>query len=230
MPDWRRLARRKLTPLALDSVREDEIVAELAGHLEDLYADLVRRGTPEEEAVRSALSAAADWNELRHAIQLAANEEDIMNYRAKTLWLPGMCTSALAGVLLRLFQIRSAPAPHVFWVWQGMSLVLYWRWLLCLPLVGALGAYWSRRAGGKLLDRLLAASLYPLGLTCALALTFIIGFVLRLDSRVPLSIKFVALGAYIVGWGIAPFIPLLLGALPFLRGDAGESLPVAASH
>ena len=230
MPDWRRLARRRLTPLALDSAREDEIVAELAGHLEDLYADLVLRGVPKEEAVQSALSAAADWNELRHEIQLAANEEVIMNYRVRTLWLPGACTIALSGILLRLLQIRSAPAPHVFWVWQGMSLVLYWRWLLCLPLVGALGAYWSRRAGGKLLDRLLAASLYPLGLTCALALTFIIGLVFRLDSRVPLSIKLVALGAYIVGWGIAPFIPLLLGALPFLRGDTRESAQTAASH
>jgi hypothetical protein len=230
MPNWRRLARRKLTPLALDSTREDEIVAELAGHLEDLYEDLLRQGKSEVEAVRSALSTVADWDELRCEVQLAENEEDIMNHRAKTLWLPGMCTSALAGVLLRFFQIRSAPAPHVVWVWQGMSLVLYWRWLLCLPLVGALGAYWSRRAGGKLLDRLLAASLYPLGLTCALALTLIIGLVLRLDSRVPLSIKLVALGTYIVGWGIAPFIPLLLGALPFLSGDAGESRPVAASH
>jgi hypothetical protein len=214
----------------LDAKREEEIINELACHLEDLYEDLVRQGKSESEAAQFALSTAADWDETRREIQVAANEEVIMNYRAKTLWLPGMCTSALAGVLLRLFEIRSAPAPYVFWVWQGISLVLYWRWLLCLPLVGALGAYWSRRAGGKLLDRLLAASLYPLGLTCALALTFIIGLVLRLDSRVPLSIKLVALGAYIVGWGIAPFIPLLLGALPFLRGDAGESRPVATSH
>jgi hypothetical protein len=224
------MARRRLTPLALDAKRQEEIIVELADHLEDLYSDLVRQGKSEVEALQSALTTAADWDELRCEIQLAASEEVSMNYRVKTLWLPGACTIVLSGVILRLLQIPSAPAPHVFWVWQGMSLVLYWRWLLCLPLVGALGAYWSRRAGGKLLDRLLAASLYPLGLTCALALTFIIGLVLPLDSRVPLSIKLVALGAYTVGWGIAPFIPLLLGALPFLRGDAGESRPVAASH
>ena len=230
MPDWREMARRRLTPLALDAKRQEEIIVELADHLEDLYSDLVRQGKSEVEALQSALTATADWDELRREIQLAANEEVIMNYRVKTLWLPGICTSALAGVLLRLLQIRSAPAPHVFWIWQGMSLVLYWRWLLCLPLVGALGAYWSRRAGGKLLDRLLAASLYPLGLTCALALTFCIGFVLRLDSHVPPSIKLVALGAYIADWGIAPFIPLLLGALPFLRGDAAGSRQAVASN
>ena len=43
MPDWREMARRELTPLVLDAWREDEIVAELAGHLEDLYEDMVRR-------------------------------------------------------------------------------------------------------------------------------------------------------------------------------------------
>ena len=93
MPDWQRLARRRLTPLALDSAREDEIVAELAGHLEDLCADLVRQGTPEEEAVQFALSAAADWDELRREIHRAANEEIIMNYRVKTLWLPELARS-----------------------------------------------------------------------------------------------------------------------------------------
>jgi hypothetical protein len=134
---------------------------------------LVRQGKSEVEAVRFALSTVADWDELRREIQRAANEEVIMNYRVKTLWLPGVCTSALSMLLLRLLQISSAPTPYVFWIRHDIALVVYWRWLLCLPLIGTLGAYWSRRAGGKLLDRVLAASLHILGLTCVMALIFL---------------------------------------------------------
>ena len=228
MPDWQEIARRRLTPLALEAKRQEEIIVELADHLEDLYSDLVRQGKPEIEAVQSVLGTVTDWGELRREIQCAANEEVIMNYRAKALWLPGICTSALAAVLLRLLQIPSAPAPHVFWPWQDIALVLYWRWLLFLPLIGALGAYWSRRAGGKLLERVLAASLYPLGLTCVLALSFCVALVF--PHRVSLSIRLVGFAVYVLGWSITPCFLLLLGALPFLKRDAGESRPAAASH
>jgi hypothetical protein len=232
VPDWPGIVRDRLTPLRVGEKRREDIIAELADHLEDLYVDLVRQGKSEVEAVQFALSTVADWDEVCREIQLAANEEVIMNYRmnyrAKALWLPGICTSVLAAVLLRLLQIRSAPAPHVFWPWQDIALVLYWRWLLFLPLIGALGAYWSRRAGGKLLERVLAASLYPLGLTCVLVLAFCIALVL--PDRVPLSIRLVGFAVYLLGWGVTPCSLLLLGALPFLRGDAAESRPVAASH
>jgi hypothetical protein len=218
MPDWQRLARRRLTPLALDSAREDEIVAELAGHLEDLYADLVRQGTPEEEAVQSALSAAADWDELRREIQRAGNEEIIMNYRVKTLWLPGACTIALSGIVLRLLQIASAPAPHVFWLRQGPPLIVYWQWFVCLPLVGAIGAYWSRRAGGKLLERALAASFPVLGLMGLPML--ILPFLLIFRWLVHRDVLLVPAALVLLIWVVLPEAALLLGALPFFRRDA----------
>ena len=150
-----------------------------------------------------------------------------MNYRVKALWLPGVCTSVLSMVLLRWFQ-RMSPAPPVIWVWHGTFLVLYWRWLLCLPLVGAFGAYWSRRAGGKLVERVLAASLHILVLICVMALGFCIGLVL--DFHVSFSLRLVGFAVYVLAWGIAPCFLLLLGALPFLRGDAAESRRAAASH
>jgi len=228
MPDWQRLARRRLTPLALDSAREDEIVAELAGHLEDLYADMVRQGTPEEEAVQSALSAAADWDELRREIQRATNEEIIMNYRVKTLWLPGACTIALSGIVLRLLQIPSAPAPHVFWLRQGPPLIVYWQWFVCLPLVGAVGAYWSRRAGGKLLERALAVSfpvLGPMGLPM-----LILPFMLIFRWLVHRDALLVPSALVLLIWVVLPEAALLVGALPFFRGAADESRPAAASH
>jgi hypothetical protein len=228
MPDWREMARRRLTPLALDAKRQEEIVTELADHLEDLYSDLVRQGNPEVEAVQSALNTVADWDELRGEIQLAANEVVIMNYRVKALWLPGACTIALSGILLRLLQIASAPAPHVFWPRKDIPFLVYWQWWVCLPMVGAIGAYWSRRAGGKFLERALAVSfpvLGPMGLPI-----LILPFMLAFQGIVHHSAPFVPSALLLLGWVVIPEAALLLGALPFLRGDAAGSRQVAASH
>ncbi len=222
MPDWQRLARRSLTPLALDSVREDEIVAELAGHLEDLYADLVRQGTPEEEAVQSALSAAADWDELRREIQRAANEEIIMNYRVKTLWLPGACTIALSGIVLRLLQIPSAPAPRVFWPWQGTELVVYWWWFVCVPLIGAIGAYWSRRAGGKAAGEGLGGFVSCLGTDGVADAHFPFVTCLRFDPLPELPARACAHSCCWFG-SCCRRLRCMVGALPFFRRDASAT-------
>lgn len=228
MPDWREIAGRRLTPLALDANRQEEIITELADHLEELCEDLVRQGKSEVEAIQFTLSTVADWDELRREIQLAANEEVIMNYRVKTLWLPGACTIALSGILLRLLQIPSAPSPHVFWPQHDMPFVIYWQWFVCLPLVGGIGAYWSRHAGGKLLERALAASFPALALMCFPGL--LLPFVLLFHWIVYHDSLLVPSALFLLGWVVLPEAALLLGALPFFRGDAAESGQAAASH
>ncbi|MGO8735894.1 MAG: permease prefix domain 1-containing protein [Terriglobia bacterium] len=236
MLDWREIVRDKLTPLRVGEKRQEDIVAELAGHLDELYEDLVRQGRSEVEAVRFASSSVADWDELRREIQLAANEGGIMNHRLgpagkrrlKTLWLPGACTIALSGILLRLLQTPSAPLPHVFWPQHDMPFVIYWQWFVCLPLVGGIGAYWSLHAGGKLLDRALAASFPALALMCFPGL--ILPFGLVFQWIVHHNSPFVPTALFLLGWVVFPEAALLLGAIPFLRGDAAESGQVAASQ
>ncbi len=223
MPDWREIARQRLTPLALDAKRQEEIITEVADHLEDLCADLVRQGKSETKAVQLALSTVADWDELRLEIHLAAHEEVIMNYRVKTLWLPGACTITLSGILLRLLQIPSLPAPRVFWPWHSSELVIYSWWLVCLPVIGAIGAYWSRHAGGKLLERALAASLPALGMVCLPLL--LSPFVLVFDLARYHRSELVPIAVLLLGWGVLPEAALLLGALPFLRPLKISSLP-----
>ena len=218
MPDWQGLARQRLRPLVLDRGREDEIVDELAGHLEDLYEDSLRQERSEAQALQLALSAAADWSELRREIQHAANEEVNMNHRIKTLWLPGACTIALSGMVLRLLQNPSAPVPRVLWPWHSSELVIYWWWLASLPLIGAIGAYWSRHAGGKVKERALAVSLPALGMVCLPLLMFPI--VLIYDLIRFHSFPFVAMAVLLLGWGVLPEAALLVGALPFLKRDA----------
>jgi len=227
MPDWRETARQGLGPLPCEAERADEIIRELAGHLEDLYSDAVRQGQSEPEAVQSALSAAAGWGELRREIELATKEE-FMNYRVRTLWLPGAFTIALAGIVLRLFEIPSAPSPNVFWAQMGSTaLVVYWRWLVCLPVVGALGAYWSRHAGGRLMERVLAAAL-PALVGCLPLLGF--PLVLVSDLIHHESFPYAPMAILLLGWGVLPGAALLLGALPFLRDRSANSEPVPASH
>jgi hypothetical protein len=173
------------------------------------------------------LSTVADWDEVRLEIQCAEQEEDIMNYRVKALWLPGVCTGVLSGVLLRLLQGMPA-APPVTSVWHGAYLVLYWQWLLCLPLIGALGAYWSRREGGKLLQRALAASFPALAWLCFPGLFF--PFVLVFQWIVHHNPPLVPAALFLLGWVVLPEAALLLGALPFLKRNGGESRPAAVSH
>jgi len=228
MPDWREIARQGLGPLPFEADRENEIILELANHLEDLYSDSVRRGKSEAEALQSALSAAADWDKLRREIEFAAKEEVIMNYRVKTLWLPGACTIVLSSMVLRLLQILSAPVPRVLWPWwNSTGLVIYWWWLLSLPVIGAIGAYWSRHAGGRLMERAMAVSLPALGMVGLPLLAF--PFVLVRDlihyQRFPL----VPMALLLLGWGVVPEAALLVGALPFFRAATSGSHPAATS-
>jgi len=225
MPDWRVIARKKLGPLGLDAKRQEEIVLELAGHLEDLYSDALSQGRSHAEALHSAFDAASDWNELRREIQLAANEEVCMNHRVKTLWLPGACTIALSGMVLRLLQNPSAPVPHVLGPWHSTELVIYCWWLVSLPVIGAIGAYWSWHSGGRFLERALAVSLPALGMVCLPLLMF--PFVLGYDLIRFHSFPFVPMAILLFGWGVLPEAALLVGGLPFLRGQSGQ---VAASH
>ena len=46
-----------------------QIRAELAGHLEDAYADAVRRGCDDEDAAACALAQVDDWTQLAGAIR-----------------------------------------------------------------------------------------------------------------------------------------------------------------
>lgn len=140
-----------------------------------------------------------------------------MNERTRRFWLPGVFTLLLSEALLML-AARVGPFPRVIPFGEALPLVLYWPWLLTLPVVGALGAYWSRRAGGRLLVRL-GASLFPAACPFAffsmlLPLAFIV------DRHVPLALKMSSLAVVLCNWVLFPGAALLVGALPFLKSTA----------
>ena len=205
----------------------EEIAAELAGHLEELYEQLLEQGKCESEAFRLALDETTDWQELAESIVSARREEGVMNSRTKTLWLPGLVTFATSSILLMILErvIMSQPALLVtleraipfrptFW-WRDQVLAIFLCWWILLPLCGAAGACLSRRAGGTRLA-CVAASLFPaVVVLCIFCFVLPVSLVVEKNTFVARHPLYFVLA--MVNWTLVPGVALILGALPFLR-------------
>jgi hypothetical protein len=238
MPDNRGLLKNCLGELGLAPCREKEILCELADHLEDHAAALEARGITNAEAFQEALNGVVDWPEFRAEIYRAETEEATMNYQAtyrtKVLWLPALGALTLSSILLALFQFFGL-VPRFYWLSRtGLSMhplfTFYLPWLIALPAIGAVAAFWSQRAGGETTHRLLAALAPPIGL---LGFFLISPFItLLIYMLLPLFGHRAAHGAFgstdiatlttgvlvlLVSWVLLPAAGLLLGAAPFLR-------------
>ena len=99
MRDWKKLVRERMSGLNLPPDLKEEVVSELAAHLEDGYQNEVARGLGELEASRLVLSE-VQWNKLAREIRRATSKEESMNNRTRALWLPAMVNLTIAAVLL----------------------------------------------------------------------------------------------------------------------------------
>jgi hypothetical protein len=215
MPDWQKLVRRRLSGLALEAAEREDICAELAAHLDETCEELRGQGMTEEEAERRTLSQVEDWQKLSRLIQTARTKENVMTNRVKQFWLPSLLTLVLSMGLLALIQIFG-PNPWMVARHSGWSLVapvavVYIPWLLSLPLIGALGAYLSNRAGGS--QRAMLSSVV------FLVLPYLVFFVVALpvmaifNDRLAHNIMFVALFVGLFAWVLAPGAALVAGGL-----------------
>jgi hypothetical protein len=215
MPDWQELVRQRLSGLALDAEEKDEVHAEVAAHLEEWYEALLKEGVPERAAVHRALSQVTSWQDLRRRIQTARTKENIMSNRVKQFWLPSLLTLLLSMGLLALIQIFG-PNPWMVGRHSGWSLVapvavVYIPWLASLPLIGAMGAYLSNRAGGS--QRAVFSSIvFPV-------LPYLVFFLVALpvmavfNEHLAHNIMFGALFVGLFAWVLAPGAALLAGGL-----------------
>src|SRR5262249_39441070 len=69
MIDWKPEIRRRISPLNLEPGREQEIVEELAQHLEDRYEELLAGGAVDNEAFAAVLSELNDSELLRRELK-----------------------------------------------------------------------------------------------------------------------------------------------------------------
>jgi len=207
--DWSDVVGTRLAALGLDAEREQQIRAELAGHLEDACADAVRRGCTEEDAVARALERVPDWTHLADAIRRADQKEGPMSPDAKTLWLPGMAAlGCAAAVMLGVTRFL----PPSLWTNPRATLPMTTALLLAYLTCGALGAWWSRRAGGSVTARLFAG-LFPVALHVSIFVTVIVAAMFEPELQINFQLR--AALIFIVIPGVA----LAIGTLPFLRDN-----------
>lgn len=227
MPDWNSIVRKKLKTLSLDIEQQEEVVAELAGHVEELFEQFRARGLNESEAWRLSLEDSPDWRKLAQKIERAKREEGAMNNRTKTLWIPGLVSLTTASTLLMVLErvpflqptnwLRyGGSTPSHFSAWL-LLLPIHLSWWLFLPLCGAAGARLSQRAGGQRLNCILAGlfpSIVMLSVFCTvLPISILIErnvYVLQHPTSYLLAI---------VHWTVVPGMALFVGTIPFLRRD-----------
>ena len=87
-------------------------------------------------------------------------------------------------------------------------------WLISQPVVGALAAYWSRRAGGAVLHQVLAALAPAIALLGVFVLVLPFAIVME---QAPHHIQLYGFLILTLTWVLLPSVPLLIGAAPFLR-------------
>src|SRR5580693_3134987 len=112
MPEYGALDSARFADNTLYPVTRREVIAELAGHLEETFEQLCRQGFSEEAAVAGSLSQVKNWRSLRGQIQIARKKEDVMTDRVKQVWLPGFLTLFLSMMLLMVIQFFG-PKPVI---------------------------------------------------------------------------------------------------------------------
>jgi hypothetical protein len=215
MRDWETLVEQHLAGLALEPTERAEVIVELAAHLEETCEELRRQGMTEEEAARRALAQVEDWQKLSRLIQVARKKENGMTNRVKQFWLPSLLTLFLSMGLLMLTQVFG-PKPWTTSMKSGWSLIapaamIYLPWLFSLPLIGAMGAYLSSRAGGSK-RAMLFSIVFPV-------LPYSVFFLVALpamalfNEHLGHNFMFIALFVGLLAWVVAPAAALLAGGL-----------------
>ena len=210
MPDWKELVREKAGKLHLSVELRDEIIHELAAHLEDSYEQLRASGLSEARAMEMVWSQNPGWQQMMKKIERAKRKEGIMNSRTKQLWLPAFICLVTSMLLMMAFEIIGAkfymPWTHATWAW-----VPYAVWIITLPVIGAITGFLSRRAGSTRATRVLVALFPPIVVT--LICLFLLGLVIAHG----LPVYILGLSFVLSRMVLIPGIALLAGSLPFMR-------------
>lgn len=216
MTDLRQEVHNRLSNMRLSSAQSDEVIEEIATHLEFAAAELRQHGLDSEQAKCRVLTEVGNWPKLQKEIE--RSKENGMKDRLRKRWLPGLGTGLLA------YAAQNIIMHHVGWPrvinFRGSYLVYSWQWLLVLIVTGALGAYWSRVMGGSVRDRILVA-LAP----SEVIGTFIIGLLplemivqAVIDHQLPYAMTHPTMVIALLLWMvILPAIPSIVGAALFLR-------------
>lgn len=220
MPDWRAVINQHFSGSALAPCERQEIAAELASHMEEVYEMHCANGLPEPEAARCAQTEVPNWRVLARRIESARRQEGAVNHRTMSVWIPGLVSLTLASGFLSVLQVWGV-RPHIVWTRSGLALLFYVPWLVAQPVFGAVAACISRRNGGTWRERLTASLIPAGGMLAAFCVAFCSALVLgRITNGHEISL--IGLSLYILSWAVLPGAILALGALPFLPNQKLE--------
>jgi hypothetical protein len=224
--DWAALVRTRLGLLGIAPSERELVAHELATHLEDVYDLQLAKGLPESKAFSAALDEVSSWKKLSRKIKQAKRKEEFMNDRTRQLWLPGLMCFATSMIWLTVLQL-SGVKPYPLHLGAITLPMFYIPWLVGLPIFGGLAAYLSRRAGAPR-RVILVVTLFPCLMFLASILFWVVPVTLFFGAHDPAS---AFIRAHFSIWTIVgglfllsiPAVPLLLGALPFLRSAKASS-------
>jgi hypothetical protein len=234
MHDWQKLIGERLGNLRLCNEAQDDIVRELAAHFEEIHDDARRQGASEKDAYAAAMDSVGNWSRFRRNLRNA--KETLMTttpWKRTVLW-PGMLALILSGLsswLIYALRHSGLSAMHseyvwrVVWLGESSATVFYVPWLVALPFVGAITAWYARRNGASMSQRLLACAFPGLLNLALIVAALLLGTMLGIDRQVSGRVKFVGILLFGLSWILAPIVTAMLGALPFLgrRREEGGS-------
>ena len=226
MPDWIKLVRERLNQRGSGAEIEPEVSEELAHYLEDCYEAGLNDGLAPPEAVQRALAEVRNWPRLSRDIQCARQGGEMLRQRIEKLWMPGV----VAAILTAGSSIAAGRVASTLLAGPRMAMLVYGGWLLILAGIGAFAAYWSRRAGGSIVNRT-AAALFPAA-TIVAALGSLVtnpelkmALIASVFTPADVSILRVlpVIANSLVGGILLPAVALMVGALPFLREKSARN-------
>ena len=211
MPDWNNLIRERLGSLKLPPAVRNEVIEELAAHLEDVYEGYIAAGIGPSEATRLALSEVDSRRPLAREIE-RSKQESVMNDRTKQLWIPALISLGASMIWLMVIAII-ADKLHLEWKYANVAFLPYAIWIISLPLIGAVTGRLSYRAGSSRSVRFMAVA-FPSLVMLVLWLGIVVSLLAR---KTPQTIHAMGLGIGLLAWVVVPGIALLLGTLPLFK-------------
>ena len=211
MPDWERMLRAQLGGMRLEPAARDEIIA----HLEESYERLLALGISEEEALQRTRAEFSNDRDLARNIWRAKRGEQ-MNSSSRQIWVPGLVITGVATLSLTVLQLLRM-RQMALWPLGGTPTLFYVPWLLGLPVLGFVGAYWSRRVGAGTRASIIAGVFPSLFYAAFPYLTLPLALVVdRGLGPVVASLGWFVFVSkwYLLNWAVLPCVALLTGALP----------------
>ncbi|HSS96797.1 MAG TPA: hypothetical protein VLK33_07200 [Terriglobales bacterium] len=210
MHDWSKLIRERLGPMNLPKQIQDEVVSELASHLQDVYEDKIVAGNTESSALEFALGQVDHWRPL--AKEIERTRGGIMNNRSKQFWLPALLSLSASMIWLMFIEL-TAEKLHMPWRYSNVAFMPYVLWIVSLPLIGGLTAYLAYRAGSTR-RACFSAVTFPCMVMFVMWLV-LVGYLLMRKTPQPIHALSISYGLFF--WVLLPAGALLLGTWPFSR-------------